>query len=204
MRVLEIFPSVQGEGPFQGIPSTFVRLAGCNLKCKWCDTGRSRDETLGEDMTVDEVAGRVKRYGHTYVCITGGEPLLQQDELSALLKDLHEDGFIIEIESNGTIDPSPSMEFSSICMDVKCPSSGEKSDLSLIKVLRKRDSLKFVVGCKEDLDYAARIIDEYPTKAEIIISPVWSSDYRAAADYIMKMDRPVRLQVQLHKILGVD
>ncbi len=204
MKVFEIFPSLQGEGPFQGIPSTFIRLSGCNLRCRWCDTPDTQSGNAGEEMTCDEVFGQVKKYGLSHVCITGGEPLLQQDELIPLLIDLHEDGYITEIESNGTIDPSPAMKYSSICLDIKCPSSGENSDISLVKKLRSVDSLKFVVGGTDDLEYMAGILDEISTPAEIFVSPVWGSDFQAAADYIMKLKKPVRFQVQLHKTLGVE
>lgn len=204
MKVFEIFPSLQGEGPYQGIPSTFIRLSGCNLRCRWCDTPKTQDGSAGEEMTVDEVLGQVKRYGLSHVCITGGEPLLQQDELLSLLKELHGDGYTVEIESNGTVDPSPAMEYSGICMDIKCPSSGETSDLSLVKKLRPSDCVKFVVERKDDLDYMAGLLDEIPAGVEVFVSPVWGSDSREIADYIMKLKRPIRFQLQLHKILGVE
>lgn len=204
MKVFEIFPSLQGEGPYQGIPSTFIRLSGCNLRCGWCDTPKTQDGSAGEEMTADEILGQVKRYGLFHVCITGGEPLLQQDELLSLLKVLHEEDYITEIESNGTIDPSPAMEYSLICMDIKCPSSGEKSDLSIVRKLRSSDCVKFVVEGKDDLDYMAGLLDEIPAGVEVFISPVWGSDSREIADYIMELKRPVRFQLQLHKILGVE
>jgi len=204
MRVFEIFPSIQGEGPYQGIPSTFIRLSGCNLRCGWCDTPKTQDGSAGEEMTVDEVLGQVKRCGFSHVCITGGEPLLQQDELLALLKDLHEDGYVIEIETNGTIDPAPSMEFSTICMDIKCPSSGEMSFIPFVKKLRPSDCVKFVVKGAEDLEYMRGILDNIPAQVEVYVSPVWGTDYGVAVNYIMGLKRPVRFQLQLHKILGVE
>ena len=204
MKVFEIFPSIQGEGPYQGIPSAFIRLSGCNLSCRWCDTPKTQDGSSGEEMTVDEVFGQVKKLGLSHVCITGGEPLIQQDELLSLLKDLYEDGYIVEIETNGTIDPVPVMKYSSVCMDIKCPSSGEKSFAPFVKKLRPSDCVKFVVEGKEDLEYIAGLLDDVPSYVEICISPVWGSDSRFIADYIMKLKRPVRFQLQLHKILGVN
>jgi 7-carboxy-7-deazaguanine synthase len=204
MKVFEIFPSIQGEGPYQGIPTAFIRLSGCNLRCRWCDTSKTQDGSTGEEMTVDEVFGQVKRLGFSHICITGGEPLIQQDELLSLLKELHEDGYIVGIETNGTIDPVPVMEYSSVCMDVKCPSSGEKSFIPFVKKLRPSDCVKFVVDGKEDLEYMAGLLDDIPSFVEICVSPVWGSDSRFIADYIMKLKRPVRLQLQLHKILGVN
>ncbi|WP_421909150.1 7-carboxy-7-deazaguanine synthase QueE [Methanolacinia petrolearia] len=204
MKVFEIFPSIQGEGPYQGIPSAFIRLSGCNLRCRWCDTPKTQDGSSGEEMTVDEVFGQVKKLGLSHVCITGGEPLIQQDELLSLLKDLHEDGYIVEIETNGTIDPVPVMEYSSVCMDIKCPSSGEKSFAPFVKKLRPSDCVKFVVEGKEDLEYMTGLLDDIPSYVEVCVSPVWGSDSRFIADYIMKLKRPVRFQLQLHKILGVN
>ena len=204
MKVFEIFPSIQGEGPYQGIPTAFIRLSGCNLRCRWCDTPKTQDGSTGEEMTVDEVFGHVKRLGLSHVCITGGEPLIQQDELLSLLKELHEGGYIVGIETNGTIDPVPVMEYSSVCMDVKCPSSGEKSFVPFVKKLRSSDCVKFVVDGKEDLEYMAGLLDEVPGYVEVFVSPVWGSDSRFIADYIMKLKRPVRFQLQLHKILGVE
>ncbi|ADN35381.1 Radical SAM domain protein [Methanolacinia petrolearia DSM 11571] len=204
MKVFEIFPSIQGEGPYQGIPSAFIRLSGCNLRCRWCDTPKTQDGSSSEEMTVDEVFGQVKKLGLSHVCITGGEPLIQQDELLSLLKDLHEDGYIVEIETNGTIDPVPVMEYSSVCMDIKCPSSGEKSFAPFVKKLRPSDCVKFVVEGKEDLEYMTGLLDDIPSYVEVCVSPVWGSDSRFIADYIMKLKRPVRFQLQLHKILGVN
>lgn len=204
MKVFKIFSSLQGEGSFQGFPTVFVRLSGCNLRCRWCDTPETQDGTAGREMTPDEIFGEIKKSGLSHVCITGGEPLLRKDELLSLLRDLHEDGYIVGIESNGTIDPSSLMDYSRICMDIKCPSSGEESDLSLMKILRPSDSVKFVVGREEDLKYMEDTLDRISTSAEIFVSPVWGSDYRAAVEHIMKLKRPVRFQLQLHKILDVE
>lgn len=204
MKVFEIFPSIQGEGPYQGIPSTFIRLSGCNLRCGWCDTPKTQDDSAGEEMTVDEVIGQVKRLGYSHVCITGGEPLLQQDELFALLEVLHGDGYIIEIETNGTIDPAPVMKHSTICMDIKCPSSGEKSFIPFVKKLRPSDCVKFVVEGAGDLEYMTGVLDDIPGQVDVCVSPVWGSDYHVAVDYIMGLKRPVRFQLQLHKILDVE
>lgn len=204
MKVFEIFRSIQGEGLFQGTPSTFIRLSGCNLRCRWCDTPKTRNKKAGEEMTTDEIFGQVKRLGLDYICITGGEPLLQQDELLSLLKDLHQDGYIVEIETNGTIDPTPLMEYSSICMDIKCPSSGEKSFIPFVKKLRESDCIKFVVDGKDDFEYMAGVLDYIPCRVMVYVLAVWGAGYREIVDYIMELKRPVRFQVQLHKILGVE
>jgi len=201
MRVAEIFRSLQGEGRNQGHSTTFIRLAGCNLDCRWCDTRYARSG--GEERSREEVLAEVHALGCRRVCITGGEPLLQAEELLPLLSALHHEGYGIEIETNGTVDFRPFQPFASICMDVKCPSSGEESDLSLLAFLGGADSVKFVVGGAEDCEYARRVIGDHPTRAEILFSPVFGTDCRAIADYLLEQDLPVRFQLQLHRILGV-
>jgi 7-carboxy-7-deazaguanine synthase len=201
MRVAEIFRSLQGEGKDQGLITTFVRLAGCNLDCRWCDTRYARSG--GEDLTRDGVLAEVDALGCRRICITGGEPLLQAGELLPLLSALHHEGYAIGIETNGTLDFRPFQPFASICMDVKCPSSGEESDLSLLAHLTGEDSVKFVVAGEEDCEYARRIIADHPIRAEILFSPVFGTDCRAIAEYMLSHDLPARFQLQLHRILGV-
>ena len=201
MRVTEIFRSLQGEGRDQGLITTFIRLTGCNLDCRWCDTRYARSG--GEDRTRDEVLAEVHALGCRRICITGGEPLLQARELLPLLSALHHAGYVIGIETNGTLDFRPFQPFASICMDVKCPSSGEESDLSLLAHLTREDSVKFVVAGEEDCEYARRIIGEHPIRAEILFSPVFGTDCRAIAEYVLAHDLPARFQLQLHRILGV-
>ena len=201
MRVAEIFRSLQGEGKNQGRVTTFLRLAGCNLDCRWCDTRYARSG--GEELTREEILAEVHALGCRRVCITGGEPLLQAGELLPLMEALHHAGNGIEIETNGTIDFRPFQPFASLCMDVKCPSSGERSDLSLLAHLGGEDSVKFVVGGVEDCEYAREVISTYPTRAEILFSPVFGTDCRAIADYVLEQDLPARFQLQLHRILGV-
>ena len=201
MRVTEIFRSLQGEGRDQGLITTFIRLTGCNLDCRWCDTRYARSG--GEDRTRDEVLAEVHALGCRRICITGGEPLLQAGELLPLLSALHHAGYVIGIETNGTLDFRPFQPFASTCMDVKCPSSGEESDLSLLAHLTGEDSVKFVVAGEEDCEYARRIIGEHPIRAEILFSPVFGTDCRAIAEYVLAHDLPARFQLQLHRILGV-
>ncbi|MCK9277211.1 MAG: radical SAM protein [Methanoculleus sp.] len=201
MIVSEIFRSLQGEGKSQGRPCTFIRLAGCNLRCAWCDTSYAWEG--GEKMSVIEVLDRVWLLNGRQICITGGEPLLQREEVLELLKKFHLHGYTVEIETNGTRDFRDLQPYASICMDVKCPSSGERSDLSLLPFITPRDCVKFVVADDNDLLYARAVMTQCQIRGEIFISPVEGSDYRAIADYIVKENLPVRLQVQLHKILGV-
>jgi 7-carboxy-7-deazaguanine synthase len=201
MKLVEIFKSIQGEGKNQGIPCVFIRLAGCNLACSWCDTPHSHDG--GEEFDNDKIVRSVDESGCKEVCITGGEPLLQVAELRVLLARLSRLGYSIEIETNGTIDFGPVQDNATICMDVKCPSSGERSDLALLKKISSGDSVKFVVGNQDDCRYAEEIIKNYPIRGEIFFSPVAGSDYHEIACFVLDNNLPVRFQVQLHKIIGV-
>jgi 7-carboxy-7-deazaguanine synthase len=201
MKIVEIFKSLQGEGKNQGKACVFIRLAGCNLQCRWCDTPESRSG--GREMSVDSVLEKVRTFRPALVCITGGEPLLQADELERLLFSIHRDGIRIDIETNGTVDFSRFQPYASVCMDVKCPSSGEQSDLSLLGRIRPEDSVKFVVNDVQDCRYALGIMITNRIAGEIFLSPVYGSDYRAISDFILSENLPVRMQVQLHKIIGV-
>jgi len=201
MRLVEIFKSIQGEGKNQGKPSVFIRLAGCNLDCSWCDTPHSHSE--GEEYDNDKIVRSVDESGCKEICITGGEPLLQITELRLLLSRLSRLGYAIEIETNGTIDFGPVQDNATVCMDVKCPSSGEKSDLTLLKKISSGDSVKFVVGNQDDCRYADEVIKNHPIRGEIFFSPVAGSDYHEIASYVLDNNLPVRFQVQLHKIIGV-
>ena len=201
MKVSEIFRSIQGEGPNQGLITTFVRLSGCNLRCSWCDTPYAWEG--GKEVPVGDVVQAVEFSACGRVCITGGEPLLQLGEVSDLARRLDEGGYEVEIETNGTIDFSPLQAHASICMDVKCPSSGEESDLSLLPRIAEGDSVKFVVKDSGDLAYAAEIVAAHPIRGEFLVSPVFGSDPAALARQVLDGNLPVRFQLQLHKILGV-
>jgi 7-carboxy-7-deazaguanine synthase len=201
MKIAEIFISLQGEGMRQGTPCLFIRLSGCNLSCRWCDTEYARDG--GTEMGCDAILEQVWRENPRSVCITGGEPFLQTDALLPLLASLFRRGVAIDIETNGTIDFTPAQPYAAVCMDVKCPSSGEKSDLSLLSKIRPEDSVKFVVGDEEDCRYAQEVMERHPIAGEIFFSPVYGTDYQPVIRFILKNSLPVRFQLQLHKIIGV-
>jgi 7-carboxy-7-deazaguanine synthase len=201
MKLAEIFKSLQGEGKNQGKPCLFIRLAGCNLNCQWCDTTYVR--TGGMEMSLDMILEQVWRTNPLYVCITGGEPLLQADELEPLLISLHKRGTAIDIETNGTFDFRKLQPDASICMDVKCPSSGEQSNLALLDAIRPQDSVKFVVKDEADCQYTRDIINKHRIRGEIFLSPVCGSDYPVISKFILVNNLPVRFQIQLHKIIGV-
>src|SRR5208337_178420 len=175
MKIAEIFESLQGEGKNQGRPCLFIRFAGCNLSCRWCDTAYAQQG--GTETGCKEVLEQCWRKNPHLVCITGGEPLFQKDALLDLLP--------------------------SISMDVKCPSSGETSDLALLAAIRPRDCVKFVVRDEEDCRYAQDVLEHHPITGEIFFSPVYGADYGPIIRYILDNDLPVRFQLQLHKVIGV-
>ncbi len=201
MRIAEIFRSLQGEGKNQGKLCLFIRLAGCNLHCRWCDTAYA--QAGGTEMDPDTVLEQSMLQNPSHVCITGGEPLLQVDELEPLLILLHRRGIVIDIETNGTIDFTRLQPYSSICMDVKCPSSGEQSDLGLLAALRPSDTVKFVIQDENDCRYARDIIANHRIPGEIFFTPVFGSDCTPIIRCIMANNLPVRFQIQLHKFIGM-
>lgn len=201
MRICEIFYSLQGEGTHQGRPTAFVRLAGCNLACSWCDTAYAQDRKAGQEVRVDTLLDHLWRKKCRAVCFTGGEPLLQMDEVVEVCRRLSALGHSVEIETNGTLDFRPVQPFASVCMDVKCPSSGERSDLDLLPYITEKDSVKFVVGTNEDLAYVEKVLTHCPIKGEIFVSPVYGADEQGIARWVLESEFPVRFQIQLHKYL---
>ena len=203
LKVNEIFYSIQGESSFLGIPFVFVRLTGCNLRCSYCDTKYAYEE--GEELTVEQILKQVKKYKCSYVEITGGEPLLQ-DDTPFLVDSLIDKGFNVLVETNGTKDVSVISDKATIIMDIKCPSSGEseKIDWENIKKLDKKDEVKFVIAEKSDYDWAKEIITErnLTYKLEVLLSPVREKlDPAVLTEWILRDNLKVRVQLQLHKIL---
>jgi 7-carboxy-7-deazaguanine synthase len=203
LKVNEIFYSIQGESSFSGIPFVFVRLTGCNLRCLYCDTKYAYEE--GEEITVDQIVKEVKKYKCSYVEITGGEPLLQ-DDTPFLVDSLIDKNFTVLVETNGTKDISVISDKAIIIMDIKCPSSGEvkKTDWENIKRLDKKDEVKFVIAEKSDYDWAKEIIIErnLPYKLGVLLSPVKEKlDPALLAEWILKDKLKVRLQLQFHKYI---
>src|SRR3954464_565968 len=157
MRVTEIFHSIQGESSHAGRPCVFVRLTGCNLRCRWCDSEYTF--TGGEKMAIDDVVARVKSYGCDLVEVTGGEPLAQSESFE-LIRRLCDDGFEVLIETSGSIDITPVDRRAKIILDVKCPGSGEvgKNRWENIDELRPHDEVKFVIADRNDYDWAKSVI----------------------------------------------
>ena len=206
MRVTEIFHSIQGESTHAGRPCVFVRLTGCNLRCRWCDSEYTF--TGGERMSLDDVMSRVKRYGTKLVEITGGEPLAQQEAFD-LIRCLCDDGFEVLIETSGSIDITPVDRRAKIILDVKCPGSGEaeKNRWENIDELRPHDEVKFVIADRADYEWARSVIAEKQLdRWTVLLSPVWGEmDMKSLAEWMLADHVPARFQTQLHKhIWGAD
>ncbi len=205
MQVNEIFLSIQGESLSSGFPTIFVRFTGCNLRCSYCDTTYAYED--GAEMSPLEIFEQVKGLHYKRVCITGGEPLLQE-ELKELLVLL--EGYTVTIETNGAVSIKNILlrEGHSWVMDMKAPSSGcsEKMVLENFKFLSNEDEIKFVIGDRIDYDWAKEIIKSNYLKGRITFSPVHGKmNYEEMVNWILSDRLDVRFQIQLHKLIwGVD
>ncbi len=202
LKVNEIFFSIQGEGSDAGLPTIFIRLTGCNLRCTYCDTEYAFYE--GEEKNIEEILGEIKRWKCNRVCITGGEPLIQEGVYDLIDVLLNED-YEVNVETNGSKDIGELAKKNVVIkMDVKLPSSGmhEKMCKDNINLLRSNDELKFVIGNREDYECAKKILEEYKPKCKIIMQPVWKKmDAAILAEWILRDAIDARLSIQLHKIL---
>lgn len=205
MRVNEIFYSIDGEGLRAGALAVFIRLAGCNLRCSYCDTSYAWEEDAGQDMTIREILEYIERYGCDRITLTGGEPLRSREGMD-LTRALVEEGYEVNIETNGSVAVEDVLiPGTIITMDYKCPSSGCESSMLIdnIGILRKSDALKFVVGTEEDLHKAAEIIEKYNPACQCFLSPVFGGIEPAEIVEFMK-DKDMhrcRLQLQMHKYI---
>ena len=203
MKVVEIFKSIDGEGIRVGYPVTFIRLAGCNLRCNYCDTKYSYEDEKFTEMTPQEIYIQVYKLGGKRITLTGGEPLIHKD-VKVLVDLLIQKGYEVNIETNGSVDITLFLDkHTIITMDYKCASSGmeDKMLLDNISKLRKQDVLKFVVSDDNDLDTVQRIYQN--TKATVYISPVFGRiEPKQIVEYVLEHNMEnCRVQVQLHKII---
>lgn len=221
MFITEIFKSIQGESSYAGLPCIFVRLTGCNLRCKWCDTAYAFHG--GTKYSVEEILRRVDEFsGHgeqsggrnvRLVEITGGEPLLQP-ETPELARRLLDSGYTVLIETSGERDISELAREVVKIVDVKCPDSGEsgKFNLANLEALEKKDEIKFVIASRRDYDFAREFMAEHRLRErvhEILFSPVFADpagawpamDARELTEWILAENLPVRLGLQLHKFV---
>ena len=203
MKICEIFKSIQGESSLQGCPTVFVRLTGCNLDCRYCDTRYARKG--GTDLSIDEIIKKVEEFGLRYVCITGGEPLLWKDT-PTLAQECINCGYTVSVETNGTIDASVLSLGVKRIIDIKCPGSGEhgKTHPANISQPRPADEFKFVLTGRADFDYACNSVRTYQLAAEniILFSPVFNMlEPSVLAEWIIKEMPEARLQLQLHRYI---
>jgi 7-carboxy-7-deazaguanine synthase len=202
MKINEIFYSLQGEGILIGIPTTFIRTTGCNLRCSWCDTKYAYEE--GKEMTVEEIMTKVKDFPSNHVCITGGEPLHQKDTIK-LIQGLSDEGYQVSLETNGSksIEELPCLDFLMISLDIKCPSSGmhEEMEFSNLELLSPNDQLKFIIEDEKDYSYAKDIIAKYSPVCSIIMMPVGGIDLKNLAEWVLRDKLKVRVLPQLHKLI---
>lgn len=201
LKVNEIFYSIQGEGLYIGQPQAFVRLTGCNMRCTWCDTKYAFDE--GKYLTVDQILMQLKKFETSVVCLTGGEPLVQKETVRELIKQLKNNNYEIHLETNGsTYDKEIFDDVDFISIDAKPPSSGEKSDMSvLMKAVRKKHQIKIVVKTNDDIRFSGKIIKKFPD-SPIIIQPEGGRILKDVKSF-KNLNSNIRILPQLHKILGV-
>jgi 7-carboxy-7-deazaguanine synthase len=207
LRITEIFHSLQGETRTVGLPTVFVRLTGCPLRCQYCDTVYAFSG--GEIMTLEQILERVAGYRPRYVCVTGGEPLAQPNCIP-LLEALCEAGYEVSLETSGALDIAPVDTRVSRVVDLKTPGSAEvgRNRYENMAELTGNDQVKFVICSREDYDWAVSKIIEYrldQRAGELLMSPSHHElEARSLAEWIIADNLPVRLQLQLHKYLWND
>jgi 7-carboxy-7-deazaguanine synthase len=207
LRISEIFHSLQGESSRVGLPTVFVRLTGCPLRCRWCDTEYAFSG--GEVLTLDEVLARIAAFGCPTICVTGGEPLAQKACLP-LLTSLCDNGYSVSLETSGALDISAVDARVARIVDIKAPGSAEsaKNRWENLAHLSANDELKFVLASRDDYDWAVEACRQRRLlngPAAILFSPVQGELAPAdLAAWILEDRLPVRFQLQLHKILWAD
>ena len=207
LRITEVFCSLQGEARTVGRPTTFIRLTGCPLRCHYCDTEYAFSG--GELLTLSEILDRVRRFGVPHVTVTGGEPLAQV-EVRQLMELLVEAGFKVSLETSGALSIADIDPNVSVVMDLKTPGSGE-SHRNLIKnisLLKSSDQVKFVITSREDYEWARFQVDQFGLDRrvdDVLFSPSFGEvQPTMLAAWILEDRLPVRMQLQLHKILWGD
>ncbi len=203
LRVTEIFHSLQGESSRAGLPTVFVRLTGCPLRCAWCDTDYAFSG--GETMTLGEVLVEVARHGARQVCVTGGEPLAQKACLP-LLKALCDAGYSVSLETSGALDIAQVDARVSRIMDLKAPASGEadRNHWENLDRLNAGDEIKIVLADEADYDWAKSVLAARRLDAicPVLLSPVAGKlDAKRLAEWVLRDKLPVRVQLQLHKLI---
>ena len=203
LKIFEIFYSLQGESSRMGLPTIFIRLSGCPMRCQYCDTAYAFQG--GSMMGIEDIMASIKKYDTRYVTVTGGEPLAQK-EVIHLLKTLADNNYEVSIETGGGLSIKEVDPRIKIILDIKTPDSGEekKNHWENLDMISSKDEIKFVLCSREDYDWAKKILDQYKLtqKCSILFSPVCQKlDVTDLGDWILKDQLHVRMQIQLHKLL---
>jgi 7-carboxy-7-deazaguanine synthase len=203
MKVCEIFTSIQGESTYAGVPCTFVRMSGCNLRCTYCDTTYAYDD--GMDLSAGEIMEEIRKAGFMTVAITGGEPLLQA-EVFPLVEYLLDQRYRVLIETNGSLDTSGIDKRAVVVLDIKTPGSGMSGAMRMsnLSCLKRSDELKFVLTGREDYEWSKDVIASHSllTQCVILLSPAFGIlDPVYLARWILDDRLEVRLNLQMHKYL---
>lgn len=203
LKINEIFFSIQGETSYVGFPTVFIRTTGCNLRCTYCDTKYSYHE--GENQDVEKVLEKVSSFGAKYVCLTGGEPLLQK-EVFSLMKRLCDDGYYVSLETSGSkscerVDPRVK-----IILDIKTPDSGAKDsfDFNNLKFINSSTEIKFVICSEADFHWAEEFAHQNDLfkLCQVLYSPSYGViKEKWLAEKILQFRSPARMQLQLHKYI---
>jgi 7-carboxy-7-deazaguanine synthase len=207
MKINEIFYSIQGESSFAGLPFAFIRLSGCNLRCSYCDTEYAFHE--GTQMSVPEIMKAIEPFPTRLALVTGGEPLLQKS-VHELFGTLLEHGYTVLVETGGQVPLAEVDPRVHKIMDFKCPSSGmeQHNRYENVSCLTRFDEVKFVVSDRDDFDWACRIICRYDLVSKVssvLFSPVHGKlPYRDLASWVLECGMPVRMQIQMHKLIWPD
>ncbi|MFV0542587.1 MAG: 7-carboxy-7-deazaguanine synthase QueE [Marinicella pacifica] len=206
LKIHEIFYSLQGESTLSGLPTVFVRLTGCPLRCVWCDTEYAFGG--GQWMTYAAILAEVAQHKTPYVCVTGGEPLAQK-RVHGLINRLIDADYTVSLETAGALSVSDVHPKVIKIIDLKAPGSGEmmKNDYANLDLVSEKDQVKFVIADKEDYQWAVETLKKYAInqRCQVLFSPV--ADVlppRQLAEWILADHLPVRMQIQLHKHLWGD
>ena len=205
MRVSEIFLSIQGESTYAGLPCIFIRLTGCNLRCKWCDTVYAQNAEQGEEYSFDRIIQEVKKFKCKLIEITGGEPLLQK-ETPELINELLKLGYEVLVETNGSVSLEPVHAEAIKIIDVKCPSSGHDGSFLMenLKFITLPHEIKFVIADRKDYEFARDFLERCikDKTTNILFAPVYpDASPQELAKWILADGLKVRLQLQMHKLI---
>ncbi|NSW74110.1 radical SAM protein [bacterium] len=208
MKLSEIFFSIQGEGVLIGTPTVFIRLYGCNLRCEWCDSMYAVEGNEYVVRTIDSIIKETEIYRCDNICITGGEPLLQIQQVALITEKFININKNIILETAGHIEPPNIFKSKNtvISMDCKCPSSKMNSTINIgnLLKLKNKDQIKFIIDNNNDYLYAKEIIKKNKFRAQIIFQPAWGSSIKLLTEKVLSDNLNVRVLPQLHKDIWGD